>query len=139
MKNVNESGRSMVEMLGVLAIIGVLSIGGIAGYTRAMRGWKANEILDAASRVAAMVQTKLATENMTYSEMVGNDTAVTKIAGGSVTQITAYGAAATSNANTVVVQLASGNSDVQTTIMEKLGCTATPCDLYKEIKITFGD
>ena len=26
-----ESGRSMVEMLGVLAIIGVLSIGGIAG------------------------------------------------------------------------------------------------------------
>ena len=27
-----ESGRSMVEMLGVLAIIGVLSIGGIAGY-----------------------------------------------------------------------------------------------------------
>ena len=29
MKNTNESGRSMVEMLGVLAIIGVLSIGGI--------------------------------------------------------------------------------------------------------------
>ena len=28
-----ESGRSMVEMLGVLAVIGVLSIGGIAGYT----------------------------------------------------------------------------------------------------------
>ena len=31
-----ESGRSMVEMLGVLAIIGVLSVGGIAGYTTAM-------------------------------------------------------------------------------------------------------
>ena len=29
----SQSGRSMVEMLGVLAIIGVLSIGGIAGYT----------------------------------------------------------------------------------------------------------
>lgn len=28
----NESGRSMVEMLGVLAIIGVLSVGGIAGH-----------------------------------------------------------------------------------------------------------
>ena len=26
-----QSGRSMVEMLGVLAIIGVLSVGGIAG------------------------------------------------------------------------------------------------------------
>ena len=32
-----ESGRSMVEMLGVLAIIGVLSIGAIAGYSKAMQ------------------------------------------------------------------------------------------------------
>lgn len=31
-----ESGRSMVEMLGVLAIIGVLSIGGIVGFSTAM-------------------------------------------------------------------------------------------------------
>ena len=28
-------GRSMVEMLGVLAILGVLSVGGIAGYSKA--------------------------------------------------------------------------------------------------------
>ena len=32
----NQIGRSMVEMLGVLAIIGVLSVGGIAGYSKAM-------------------------------------------------------------------------------------------------------
>ena len=31
-----QSGRSMVEMLGVLAIIGVLSVGGISGYSKAM-------------------------------------------------------------------------------------------------------
>ena len=31
------SGRSMIEMLGVLAIIGVLSVGGIAGYSKAMQ------------------------------------------------------------------------------------------------------
>ena len=52
MKNVNESGRSMVEMLGVLAIIGVLSIGGIAGYTLAMNRYRANEALQAASLIA---------------------------------------------------------------------------------------
>ena len=52
-----ESGRSMVEMLGVLAIIGVLSIGGIAGYTMAMNRYRANEILDAASKVAIIAQT----------------------------------------------------------------------------------
>ena len=35
-----EKGRSMIEMLGVLAIIGVLSVGGIAGYSKAMELWK---------------------------------------------------------------------------------------------------
>lgn len=44
MKNLKiESGRSMVEMLGVLAIIGVLSVGGIAGYNTAMNRHKANQ------------------------------------------------------------------------------------------------
>lgn len=42
----NESGRSMVEMLGVLAIIGVLSVGGIAGYRMAMNKHHANEWLN---------------------------------------------------------------------------------------------
>ena len=53
----NESGRSMVEMLGVLAIIGVLSIGGIAGYTMAMNRYRANEIIDTASKVAIVAMT----------------------------------------------------------------------------------
>lgn len=58
MTNVNESGRSMVEMLGVLAIIGVLSIGGIAGYTMAMNRYRANELLDTAAKVAVVAMTK---------------------------------------------------------------------------------
>ena len=33
-RGVNSFGRSMIEMLGVLAIIGVLSVGGIAGYSK---------------------------------------------------------------------------------------------------------
>ena len=41
-KNI-ESGRSMVEMLGVLAVIGVLSIGGIMGYSYGMDKYRANE------------------------------------------------------------------------------------------------
>lgn len=40
-----ERGRSMVEMLGVLAIIGVLSIGAIAGYSTAMKRHRLNEIM----------------------------------------------------------------------------------------------
>lgn len=36
-------GRSMVEMLGVLAIIGVLSVGAITGYSNAMLKYKLNK------------------------------------------------------------------------------------------------
>ena len=41
----SQSGRSMIEMLGVLAIIGVLSVGGIAGYSKAMEQFKINKII----------------------------------------------------------------------------------------------
>ena len=37
-----ENGRSMIEMLGVLAIIAVLTVGGIAGYSKALRMYKSN-------------------------------------------------------------------------------------------------
>ena len=50
----SEDGRSMVEMLGVLAIIGVLSIGGIAGYSMAMNRYRANEIIDTAAKVSVI-------------------------------------------------------------------------------------
>ena len=50
-----ESGRSMVEMLGVLAIIGVLSVGGIAGYTLSMRRHRANGVADLANKYALVL------------------------------------------------------------------------------------
>ena len=37
----SQKGRSMVEMLGVLAIVGVLSVGGVYGYGVAMKKHKA--------------------------------------------------------------------------------------------------
>ena len=42
----SQSGRSMVEMLGVLAIIGVLSVGGITGYRYAMNQYEKNEFFN---------------------------------------------------------------------------------------------
>ncbi|MBQ6853845.1 MAG: hypothetical protein IJO11_00200 [Alphaproteobacteria bacterium] len=60
----NESGRSMVEMLGVLAIIGVLSVGGIAGYTMAMNRYRANEVVDMANKYAVIVYSGWMTAKM---------------------------------------------------------------------------
>jgi Tfp pilus assembly protein PilE len=62
MKNINESGRSMVEMLGVLAIIGVLSVGGIAGYSKAMNKYKINKTTDQVSMLVANIRTLFSTQ-----------------------------------------------------------------------------
>ena len=51
----------MVEMLGVLAVMGVLSVGGVAMYTNAMNKYRANEILNEASKRAVMVAGQLLT------------------------------------------------------------------------------
>ncbi len=51
----NENGRSMIEMLGTLAVIGVLSIGGIAGYRTAMDMHDANEIIDSVGKAATQL------------------------------------------------------------------------------------
>lgn len=61
-----QSGRSMVEMLGVLAIIGVLSVGGIAGYSKAMEKFKINKTIDQISHIATNIRTLYA-QQTTYT------------------------------------------------------------------------
>lgn len=54
---INEQGRSMIEMLGVLAIVGVLSVGGIAGYSKAMNKFKANKVIDQINMLSTNIRT----------------------------------------------------------------------------------
>lgn len=53
----SQLGRSMVEMLGVLAIIGVLSIGGIAAYNKAVEKHKINETIDEITTIVQDIRT----------------------------------------------------------------------------------
>lgn len=53
----NEQGRSMIEMLGVLAIVGVLSVGGIAGYSKAMNKFKTNKAIDQVQMISTNIRT----------------------------------------------------------------------------------
>ena len=128
MKNVNESGRSMVEMLGVLAIIGVLSIGGIAGYTLAMNRYRANEVLDTAAKIAIIAMSK--------NGGVGGDAGLTDLQLGSnsvpaVSSITGY------KNGTVTIQFQSDYGNVVKLVGELAGnrvvgtCTesSTECTL----------
>jgi prepilin-type N-terminal cleavage/methylation domain-containing protein len=47
-----QSGRSMIEMLGVLAIVGILSAGGIAGYSMAMQSYKTSALTEKVNLIA---------------------------------------------------------------------------------------
>ncbi len=52
-----QSGRSMIEMLGVLAIVGILSAGGIAGYSMAMQNHKTNALIEKVQLIAQQTRT----------------------------------------------------------------------------------
>ena len=60
----NQKGRSMVEMLGVLAIIGVLSAGALAGYSKAMFRHKLNMQIEQIS--------SLIVAEITYHDKIGS-------------------------------------------------------------------
>ena len=61
------AGRSMMEMLGVLAIIGVLSVGAIAGYSKAMMKYKMNQAADGYNHLIATVIEKIAQDNSVFA------------------------------------------------------------------------
>ena len=64
--DVLQYGRSMIEMLGVLAIVGVLSVGGIAGYSKAMTKFKINKTADQISQIVTNIRTLYA-QQTTYA------------------------------------------------------------------------
>jgi Tfp pilus assembly protein PilE len=70
----NQSGRSMIEMLGVLAIIGVLSVGGIAGYSKAMNKYRTNKVADNISMIVTNIRTLYAQQSNFHG--LNNATAV---------------------------------------------------------------
>lgn len=63
----NEVGRSMVETLGILAIMGVLSITGIWAYGVAMDKSRANNLIQEAQKRAVIVAGQIGFNNQTPS------------------------------------------------------------------------
>ena len=62
----DQSGRSLSEMLGVLAVIGVLTLMGVYGFSYAMEKWRENETFDRYSKVVAGARTSRILENEGY-------------------------------------------------------------------------
>ncbi len=72
-------GRSMIEMLGVLAIIAVLTVGGIAGYSKAMKKYQANKVVGEIIQV--LVKWKELSENDNWYNIYNLDDETKKTLG----------------------------------------------------------
>ena len=122
-----ESGRSMVEMLGVLAIIGVLSIGGIAGYMLSMNRFRANNMIDKAGKFATVAFSTKQTSIAMGRPLADTDiTYKTKELGaldsGEEIKVSSIGAD-----GTVTLSVTFVNQDVCETALSILGETTKTC------------
>ena len=64
-----QSGRSMIEMLGVLAIIGVLSVGGLVGYSKAIDRYRINETINQVTHIVQNTRDLFRTQKNFYGAM----------------------------------------------------------------------
>ena len=74
-----ERGRSMVEVLGVLAVAGVLSIGGVAGYRWAMDKYRANDTIRELSQRAVVHSQQMLAGNTVLSNAEFNPANQTRL------------------------------------------------------------
>ena len=66
-----QAGRSMIEMLGVLAIIGVLSVGGLVGYSKAMERYRVNETINQVTHIVQNTRDLFRTQKNFYGSLSG--------------------------------------------------------------------
>lgn len=128
----NESGRSMIEMLGVLAIVGVLSVGGIAGYSKAMAKFKTNKLIDQVNMMSTNIRTMYSSQR-TYNGLANGLAAKVGIAPAEMYDATTVGTAsstfALSNAfgGKVVIKSAKTNTDDDSYVIAMAEIPAASC------------
>ncbi len=130
----NESGRSMVEMLGVLAIIGVLSVGGIAGYTIAMRKYKANELLAAAAQCGILARSANAGNGITGTVACGSTGLKVDY-----NTVDATKMEASLSGSTVTVAVTLANEKVCDEMVNATADHNDLCSASRQVELTWGD
>ena len=75
-KTIVQQGRSMIEMLDVLAIIGVLSVGCLVGYSKAMERYRVNETINQISHIVQNTRDLFKNQRNFYKSLSGTSTAM---------------------------------------------------------------
>ncbi len=66
-QKISHAGRSMIEMIGVLSIIGVLTVAGISGYEKAMAKYKMNKLINQFSLLQTTMRQHFARSNESFT------------------------------------------------------------------------
>lgn len=127
-----QDGRSMVEILGVLAIIGILSVGGIAGYSKAMAKYKLTKTQDQLQLLTINIRSAFAGsasfEDLTNASAVKlNIVPAEMLPGGLGTEVTKEGGIINAFSGGVIIKAKDGNNQHFTIEFNKLGgvtCTS---------------
>ncbi len=112
-----ESGRSMIEMLGVLAIMGVITVGAVAMISAAMRSQKRNTVQDEVAQITTGVRQLLGE----YDDFSGIDNS------------TIFAAIGVSNKNPYGgnYELSVNPSDTRQFMVEITGLNKSDCEYFK--------
>lgn len=116
-RNNEQSGRSMIEMLGVLAIMGVITVGAVTMISAAMRGQKRNAVQDEIAQITTGVRQLLGE----YDDFSGID------------NTTIFAAIGVSNKNPYGgnYELMANPSDIQQFVVTISGLNKTDCEYFK--------
>ena len=134
----NQSGRSMIEMLGVLAIIGVLSVGSMAGFSKLMTQYRINTTMQQIQMISSKLSA-MGTAGGSYKGLSANTAyrlnalpaEMVDVSSGSVVLSNAYGGA-------VLIEPASITSGECGSDCDNQAYTITYRGLPKEACITLG-
>lgn len=121
-----QSGRSMVEMLGVLAIIGVLSIGGISGYSKAMAKYRVNKTLDQISMLVMNIRS-LFSASYSYTGLNGEVATQMGIIPGDMQDKSSTGAIINAYQGSVFLDVGDEGGTDRSFIVQYTGLTSEAC------------
>ena len=117
---INETGRSMIEMLGVLAIVGVLSVGGLAGYSKMMSQYKINASLEQVGAIAS----KISAYGAGKDSYTGLSNVTAKKLGAPITDTNPYDGGITIKPSPIESK---NSNDTQAYVIEFTGLTEDAC------------
>ncbi len=140
-----QSGRTMVEMIAVICLMALLSLGGIAGYRTAYNSYRANAVIDIVLQGKIAIETNKRNSSKETLQIYAEKTSLNCPSGSCAdmrlsgnNKIFTLSSMETNGVCEKIVEKFGGNAGNKTEL-DKLGITVSPtsCGQASSIKMNF--